>query len=34
MLKKAMEERPEEAEQIRLAAEISRKLLSGKEVVL
>ena len=34
MLRKAMEESPEEAERIRLAAEISRKLLSGREVIL
>ena len=34
MLKKAMEEDPENAERIRLAAEISRKLLSGREVIL
>lgn len=34
MLKKAMESDPENAERIRLAAEISRRLLSGREVVL
>ena len=34
MLRKAMEESPENAGQIRLAAEISRKLLSGREVKL
>ncbi len=34
MLKNAMEEDPENAERIRLAAEISRQLLSGREVVL
>lgn len=34
MLKKAMEADPENAERIRLAAEISRKLLSGREVIL
>ena len=34
MLKKAMEEDPENARQIQLAAEISRKLLLGREVVL
>lgn len=34
MLKKAMESDPENAERIRLAAEISRKILLGREVVL
>jgi len=34
MLRNAMEENPENAERIRLAAEISRKLLSGREVSL
>lgn len=34
MLKKAMENDPENAERIQLAAEISRKLLTGREVVL
>ena len=34
MLKKAMEADPEQADRIRLAAEISRKLLSGREVIL
>ena len=34
MLRKTMEESPEKARQIRLAAEISRKLLSGREVKL
>ena len=34
MLKKAMESQPENAEKIRLAAEISRKLLAGREVIL
>ena len=34
MLRKAMEESPEQARKIRLAAEISRKLLSGREVKL
>ena len=34
MLKKAMEESPENARQIQLAAEISRKILSGREVKL
>lgn len=34
MLRKAMEAEPDKAEQIRLAAEISRKLLSGREVIL
>ncbi len=34
MLRSAMEEDPENAQRIRLAAEISRKLLSGKEVTL
>ena len=34
MLKKAMETDPEQAERIQLAAEISRKLLSGREVIL
>jgi hypothetical protein len=34
MLKKAMEESPENARQIQLAAEISRKILMGREVTL
>ena len=34
MLRKAMEESPENARRIQLAAEISRKLLSGREVKL
>lgn len=34
MLRKAMEEAPENGERIRLAAEISRRLLEGREVVL
>ena len=34
MLRKAMEDSPENARQIQLAAEISRKLLSGREVKL
>ena len=34
MLRRAMDSDPENAERIRLAAEISRKLLSGREVVL
>ena len=34
MLRRAMEEEPEHAERIRLAAEISRKLLAGREVTL
>ena len=34
MLKKAMESNAEQAERTRLAAEISRKLLSGREVIL
>ena len=34
MLRKAMEENPEEAGRIRLAAEISRKILNGREVKL
>ncbi len=34
MLRTAMEERPENAERIRLAAEISRRILSGREVRL
>lgn len=34
MLRKAMEEDPENGERIRLAAEISRRLLEGREVVL
>lgn len=34
MLKKAMEESPENARQIQLAAEISRKILMGREVKL
>ena len=34
MLRKAMEESPEKARQIQLAAEISRKLLCGREVKL
>jgi len=34
MLKKAMEANAEQAERVRLAAEISRKLLSGREVTL
>jgi hypothetical protein len=34
MLKKAMESNAEQAERTRLAAEISRKLLSGREVTL
>ena len=34
MLKSAMENTPEHAEQIRLAAEISRKILTGREVIL
>lgn len=34
MLHKAMEQDPENAERIRLAAEISRKLLNGREVIL
>lgn len=34
MLKKAMEANPENAGRIQLAAEISRKLLSGREVIL
>ena len=34
MLRKAMESEPDKAEQIRLAAEISRKLLGGWEVKL
>jgi len=34
MLRKAMEDSPEEARRIQLAAEISRKLLSGREVKL
>ena len=34
MLKKAMDESPENARQIQLAAEISRKILLGREVKL
>ena len=34
LLKKTMEEQPENARQILLAAEISRKLLDGREVIL
>jgi len=34
MLRKTMEENPEEAKRIHLAAEISRKLLKGKEVIV
>ena len=34
MLKKTMEANPEQADRVRLAAEISRKLLSGREVTL
>lgn len=34
MLKKAMEDNPENAARIQLAAEISRKLLTGREVIL
>ena len=34
MLREALEEHPEKAERIRQAAEISRRLLAGKEVVL
>ena len=34
MLRKAMEESPENARQLQLAAEISRKILSGREVKL
>ena len=34
MLRKAMEDSPEDARRIQLAAEISRKLLSGREVKL
>ena len=34
MLRKAMEKEPEKADTIQLAAEISRKLLSGREVTL
>lgn len=34
LLKKAMEENPQDAERIRLAAEISRKLLDGRTVTL
>lgn len=34
MLRKAMSQHPEQAEEIQLAAEISRKLLSGREVKL
>ncbi len=34
MLRKAMDADPEQGETVRLAAEISRKLLSGREVVL
>lgn len=34
MLHKAMDAEPERADRIRLAAEISRKLLSGREVIL
>jgi len=34
MLRKAMEEQPENAARVQLAAEISRKLLSGREVAL
>jgi hypothetical protein len=34
MLRKAMEQQPENARQIQLAAEISRKLLKGREVKL
>ena len=34
MLRKAMEDTPEDAGRIQLAAEISRKLLAGKEVTL
>ncbi len=34
MLRKVMEENPAQADQVRLAAEISRKLLSGREVIL
>ena len=34
MLRKALEDSPEKARQIQLAAEISRKLLSGREVKL
>ncbi|MBO7252561.1 MAG: hypothetical protein J6V25_08030, partial [Oscillospiraceae bacterium] len=34
MLLNAMEEAPEQAEQIQLAAEISRKILMGKEIAL
>ena len=34
MLRKAMEESPDHARQIQLAAEISRKLLCGREVKL
>ena len=34
MLKKTMENTPDQADRVRLAAEISRKLLSGREVTL
>ena len=34
MLRRAMEESPENAPQIQLAAEISRKLLQGREIKL
>ena len=34
MLHRAMEEHPENARRIQLAAEISRKLLGGREVTL
>ena len=34
MLHKAMDAEPDKADRIRLAAEISRKLLSGREVIL
>ena len=34
MLRKAMEADPDRAKQVTLAAEISRKLLKGKEVTL
>ena len=34
MLRKAMEENPEDADRFRLAAEISRKILTGREVKL
>ena len=34
LLRRSLEEQPENARQILLAAEISRKLLSGREVTL